>query len=75
MSITEGAAELLAAWKIAAANHERHDTLRTMHAEQEAHDVLVDFVEAHGLNYSEYDPRGTEDEPDLARSLGVEDDE
>ncbi len=26
-------------------------------AEQAAHDALVDYVEAHGLNHTEHDPR------------------
>ncbi|HEY5785243.1 MAG TPA: hypothetical protein VIT65_10740 [Microlunatus sp.] len=31
--------------------------------EQDAYDRLIDFVEANGLNYSEFDPRGPEDDP------------
>jgi hypothetical protein len=34
------------------------DSEANIRAEQECWDTLVDFVEANGLNYTKFDPRG-----------------
>lgn len=46
------------AWEGAAAAHQGLDTPGTAAREQVTYDALIDFVEANGLNYTEFDPRG-----------------
>ena len=51
------AARLFLAWRDVLVKHLQLDTDRTREAEQRAHDALVDFIEDHDLNDSEFDPR------------------
>jgi hypothetical protein len=60
-TIRAEAERLTAEWNAALAEYRRTDSARDFEAEQKAYDALVDFVEANGLNYSEYDPRGPEE--------------
>jgi hypothetical protein len=50
---------LQTAWVEAVAAYDSDDP-NTVEAEQETLDALVDYVEAHDLNYTKWDPRGPE---------------
>lgn len=52
------ARELKQQWLAVLAWDERERSDESRAAEQRHWDVLVDFVEENGLNYTEFDPRG-----------------
>lgn len=54
------ARRLRAAWDDALTAYRRNDTDANYEAEDRAHDALIDYIEANGLNYTEHDPRGTD---------------
>lgn len=58
LRVVSRAVELRGLWQASLAEHHQHDTEETALAEQAAHDRLVDYVEAQGLNYTKWDPRG-----------------
>lgn len=58
MTITGEARRLRLAWRSALDRKEREGTIAADHAEQEAYDELVDYVEEHDLNGTKHDPRG-----------------
>ena len=59
-TIIAEATRLTATWVGALDAKERGDSSALDRAEQVAYDELVDFVEAHDLNYTVHDPRGPE---------------
>ncbi len=73
VEVPDSEAELHKEWHHLRSDHhlaaERIDAAETVtdamaDDEQEAWDALVDWVEANDLNYTQYDPRGTEDPTD-----------
>jgi hypothetical protein len=52
------ARKLLGQWKDRLEEMREDDSDVNIQLEQEAHDELVDFIEANDLNGSEFDPRG-----------------
>lgn len=57
-NVIDKAGDLHTKWKLAQERRERYQTDEAEQAEQAAYDELIDYVEAHDLNYTEYDPRG-----------------
>jgi len=60
MSTESEAARLHAAWHATVEERRRATSDAAQgadQAEQEAYDALIDYVEAHDLNYSKWDPR------------------
>lgn len=55
--VTAEASRLFLNWREALALKRRRGTDLDYWDEQRAYDKLIDFVEAHDLNYTEYDPR------------------
>lgn len=47
-------------WREAQGRMMASDSVKNANDEQEAWDALVDYVEAHELNYTSHDPRGSE---------------
>jgi hypothetical protein len=67
--VTEEAARLTKVWTGAVGRMSEAQTGaaidRAAEEEQVAYDALIEYVEANGLNYSEWDPRGPDD-PDYS---------
>jgi len=55
---TDELADLYRSWQGAFDRHRVLDDDDTLVEEQHTRDALVDYVEAHDLNYSQWDPRG-----------------
>jgi len=60
--------QLKAEYAAAVAAYEQHDTNDAIDTEQRTRDALVDYVEAHGYNGTEHDPRGTWEEHDAIQA-------
>lgn len=58
MTTTSEARRLWISWKAARDRKETEGSIAADHAEQEAYDELVDWVEEHDLNGTKHDPRG-----------------
>ena len=52
------ATRLHRSWRDALDAYRRCDTDANYDAEQDAYNVLIDHIEANGLNYADCDPRG-----------------
>ena len=66
------AGELRALWRDSVIAMKVKDSQTNIDAEQVAYDKLVDYVEAHDLNYSEFDPRGPRSEEEWAALRSTE---
>lgn len=58
MTIGSEARRLMIAWKAAYARKVEEGSVAADHAEQEAYDELIDWVEENDLNGTVHDPRG-----------------